>query len=218
LNPWFETNFTKKYYVEFNYFVGFRKYELFNSPSHEFYLEHRYRFNDRISLSHELNYNPVKNDAGFYTYLSNGDIIFSRRDRTTVENIVSFKYSFSNKANVTLRARHYWSKVHIRQLYNLMDNGSLDPVFIPLEVQHRNYNIFNIDAVYSWQFAPGSFINVVWKDQSYTEDGNIGYRYFKNFGKTVGASPNNSLSLKIIYFLDYLDFKKWKKKTAPKDS
>lgn len=226
LNPWFETNFTKKYYVEFNYFVGFRKYELFNSPNHEFYFEHRYRFNDRISLSHELNYNPVKNDAGFYTYYedqvdpSNNDIIFSRRNRNTVENIVSFKYSFSNKANVTLRARHYWSKVHVKELFDLQDNGSLAPTThsSDVDIVHRNYNIFNVDAVYSWQFAPGSFINVVWKDQSYTEDGNIDYRYFRNFGKTIGASPNNSLSFKIIYFLDYLDFKKWKKKGAPKGS
>lgn len=62
------------------------------------------------------------------------------------------------------------------------------------------------------QFAPGSFINIVWKDQSFMFDREIGYRYFKNFGRTVDAPQNNNLSLKVIYFLDYLDFKKWKKK------
>src|SRR6185295_2169065 len=63
-NPWFETNFTKKYYAAFNYFVGLRS--LFNSPNHEVSLSHRYRFNDRFSISHDISYNPTKNDAGFY--------------------------------------------------------------------------------------------------------------------------------------------------------
>jgi hypothetical protein len=220
-NPWFETNFTKKYYATFNYFVGFRKYELFNSPNHEFYLQHRYRFSSKVSVTHDLTFNPVKNDAGFYTYHQHNvpgdpvfnEIIFSRRNRKTVENVVSFKFSFNNKASITVRTRHYWSKVDIKQLYDLQADGSLRPtIHNDLDTVHRNYNIFNVDAVYSWQFAPGSFINVVWKDQSYTEDGNVQYQYFKNFRRTIGASPNNSLSFKIIYFLDYLDFKKWRKK------
>ena len=36
--------------------------------------------------------------------------------------------------------------------------------------------------------------------------------YFKNFGNTIESDQNNNISLKVIYFLDYLDFKKWKKK------
>ena len=36
--------------------------------------------------------------------------------------------------------------------------------------------------------------------------------YFKNFGNTLEADQNNNLSLKVIYFLDYLDIKKWGKK------
>jgi hypothetical protein len=43
-----------------------------------------------------------------------------------------------------------------------------------------------------------------------TFDRDIQFRYFKNFGRTIDAPQNNNLSLKIIYFLDYLDFKKWK--------
>src|SRR4029077_20707354 len=82
-----------------------------------------------------------------------------------------------------------------------------------VDISHQNYNIFNIDAVYTWQFAPGSFINIVWKDQSeYAE--NVPPQYFKNFGQTIEAPQNNNLSLKIIYYLDYLDFKKWGSKKS----
>jgi Domain of unknown function (DUF5916) len=34
--------------------------------------------------------------------------------------------------------------------------------------------------------------------------------YFKNFGNTIEANQNNNLSLKVIYFLDYLQLKKKK--------
>lgn len=208
-NPWFETNATKKYYVNIGYFVGIRK--LFKSYNHELYMGQRYRFSDKLSISHDITYNPFTNDAGFYGNAGN-DIIFSRRDRITVDNILSIKYCFNNKTQFTFRARHYWSKVDVQQLYDLQLDGTLLPTSHSIDIQHQNYNVFNIDAVFTWQFAPGSFINVVWKDQSEMFTREISDRYFKNFGKTMGEPQNNNLSLKVIYFLDYLDFKKWKKK------
>jgi len=218
LNPWFETNYTKKYYVSFNYFFGLRSLPGFTSPNHEFSFSHRYRFNDKISVSHDAYINPTKNDAGYYkkyfeTDLSGNDvlkdIIFSRRDRMTVENVVSFKYSLSNRAGITIRLRHYWSEVTIKQLYDLQTDGNITPTkHTGIAINNQNYNIFNVDAVYTWQFAPGSFINIVWKDQSDLFNDITNYRYFQNFGKTVGTPQNNNLSLKIIYFLDYLNLRK----------
>jgi hypothetical protein len=38
--------------------------------------------------------------------------------------------------------------------------------------------------------------------------------YFGNFSHTMEAPQNNTLSIKLIYYLDYLDFKKWKKKES----
>jgi hypothetical protein len=38
-------------------------------------------------------------------------------------------------------------------------------------------------------------------------DDAVQYSYFKNFSNTVSASQNNNLSLKIIYFLDYLNIR-----------
>ena len=214
---WFESNNAKKYAGSFNYFVGLRNYELFNSPNHEFYFSQRYRFSDKFSITQSIDYNPVTNDAGYYsTYTENNvlkDIIFSRRDITTVENILSAKYNFNNTSGITFRARHYWSKVKQKQLYDLKTDGTLSPTthntIAPVD---RNFNIFNIDAVYTWQFAPGSFINVVWKDQGVLFNSDSQSGYFNNFDKTFSEPQNNNLSVKIIYYLDYLDFKKWHKK------
>jgi hypothetical protein len=229
-DAWLSTNSTKKYYFSFDYFVGLRS--LFNSPNHQVYLSQRYRFNDKLSVSHDIFYNPATNDAGYYKNYykqeANGnlildaagksileDIIFSRRNLKTIENILSAKYSFNNKSGITFRARHYWSKVEQKELYDLNNDGTLSPSKHSnvLALIHKNFNIFNIDAVYTLQFAPGSFLNIVWKDESQTFDGDIRYQYFKNFDRTISAPQNNNLSVKLIYYLDYLDFKKWSKKS-----
>ncbi|HEU4902469.1 MAG TPA: DUF5916 domain-containing protein, partial [Flavisolibacter sp.] len=105
-SAWVETNNAKKYAAAVNYFVGLRS--LFNSPNHELAVQHRYRFSDKFSLTHSIMYNPATNDAGFYGKYyrkdANGndvldqagekvldDILFSRRDLKTIENVLSAK-------------------------------------------------------------------------------------------------------------------------------
>lgn len=210
---WFESNSSKKYFISVNYFVGLR--DQFQSRNHEFNFEHRYRFNDKFALEHDIYYNPFSNDAGFYKKITESDvlkdILFSRRDRKTVENVIEAKYSFSNKSGFTISARHYWSKVTQKELYDLQRDGSListKHTTVPLE--HRNVNLFNVDAQYTLQFAPGSFINIVWKDQSQLFDREVDLAYGKNFNRILSTDQNNNLSIKVIYYLDYLSLKRKK--------
>jgi Domain of unknown function (DUF5916) len=109
---------------------------------------------------------------------------------------------------LTFRMRHYLSSVDNKEFFTLEKNGLLtaNPSFT--ENMNRNVNIFNIDMVYTWQFAPGSFLNIVWKNSIFTQQQLIEHSYFKNFGNTVEADQNNNLSLKVIYFLDYLQLKR----------
>ncbi len=227
-SAWFETNSSKKYYASVNYFGAIKR--LFNGTNNEYSLYHRYRFSDKFSLTQSLYFNPLKDDAGFsgkyYDSVNNvpvivngsrvlKDIIFSRRDRVTVENVIQAKYSFNNRSGITFRARHYWSTVKQKQLYDLSVFGRLAPTKhtnVPLSDQ--NFNIFNIDAVYTWQFAPGSFINVVWKDEGLFYNSDARSDYFKNINNTLSEPQSNNLSIKIIYYLDYLDLKKWGRKKA----
>jgi len=186
--------------------------KFFNGRSTEYSAFQRYRFNDRISVSNFIFYRPYKNDVGYYS-ADNGSATFSLRDRNIVENNIEAKYSFNNKMGISLIGRHYWSKVKSKEFYSLNDDGSLTKTIAPAEIQHQNYNNFYINAVYTWQFAPGSFLNIVWKDEASLFDREIGYRYFKNVDRTLGSPQNNNLSFKLIYFLDYLDFKKWGRKS-----
>jgi hypothetical protein len=214
-NPSVETNSAKKYYVNLSYFVGLRS--LFNSPNHQFTFSQRYRFNDKFSISQQTLYNPTVNDAGYYRqYMENNvvrDVIFSRRDLKTIENILLFKYNFNSRSGITFRVRHYWSKVEPKQLYDLLPDGNLSPTIhttVPLTSENINY--WNVDAVYSLQFAPGSFINIVWKEQCALDDQNTGDPYIKNLNHSISSPQNNNLSVKVIYYLDYLYVEKWGRK------
>ncbi len=137
------------------------------------------------------------------------EIIFSRYDRNTVETILDMKYTFTAKMGLNLRGRHYWSDRRNKSFFMLQDNGNLTANpgsdFVN---QHVNYNVFNIDMVYSWQFAPGSELSVTYKDVAEDYETLNREGYGRNFGRVIGRPQNNSLSLKVLYYLDYLQLKK----------
>ena len=150
---------------------------------------------------------PRFNNIG-YTTIDNNNVIFARRKIKTIENILSAKYNFNNKMGLTYRMRHYSSIVDNKEFFTLQTNGLLVSNNNFTSNMNRNVNFFNIDMVYTWQFAPGSFLNVVWKNSIFTFGELIERDYFKNFGNTLEADQNNNISLKVIYFLDYLDLKR----------
>lgn len=214
---WFESNSAKKYSFGGQVFHGY--YKQFKGSSYELGLYQKYRFSDKFSLKYDISYNPHHNDVGFYSKIMEPgtavvrDIIFSMRNRETVENVINAKYNFNNRSGITFRTRHYWSKVEQQEFFDLQKDGSLIKTRnTNVPVNHRNFNAFTIDAFYTLQFAPGSFINLVWKNAIYTSDGEVQYHYIKNFDRTISSPQNNSLSLKVLYFLDYLDFKKLNRK------
>jgi hypothetical protein len=208
-NTWFETNNAKKYkfYTE----VMMVDRSLFNSKRYSFSIGNRYRFSNKFSVNHNLNLSPQTDNVGFAA-LSGNDVIFGRRDVQSVENILNLKYSFNDKMNINTRIRHYWSKVDYKEFFTLLPDGGLQKNNSFAGNVNQNYNAFNIDAVFTWQYAPGSFINLVWKNAAYDFNRIVNDGYFKNFNNTMEADDNNNLSLKVIYFLDYLQLKKIKKR------
>jgi len=62
--------------------------------------------------------------------------------------------------------------------------------------------------VYTWQFGPGSFLNIAWKNAAALFDQDVDEKYFNNLGNTLQNPQQNTLSIKVIYYLDYLKLKK----------
>jgi hypothetical protein len=57
--------------------------------------------------------------------------------------------------------------------------------------------------VYTWEFAPGSFINIAWKNATQYFTDVVDKGYFENLGSTLSQNNNNNFSVKVIYFIDY---------------
>jgi uncharacterized protein DUF5916 len=89
----------------------------------------------------------------------------------------------------------------------LQKDGSLlaNPGYNPSV--NENVNFFNIDMVYTWEFAPGSFINIAWKNAEQYNSDVVVKKYFVNLGNTLSQDNNNNLSIKVIYFIDYYTLK-----------
>lgn len=210
VDAWVETNAAKKYSVYTEVF--FIKRSLFDSKRYSVTFNQQFRFSNKFSVSHRINAEPQTDNTGFASFDASGDIIFGRRDRNTIENILNFKYNFNSKMGLNARIRHYWGKVEYKEFFTLLENGELQKNNVFNENVNQNVNYFNVDMVYTWQFAPGSFLNIVWKDAGFTYHDLVERNYFKNFTKTVDADQNNNVSIKVIYFLDYLKLRKWMNK------
>lgn len=183
-----------------------------NGRRYDVRLSNKYRFNDRFSIGQDLFYQYIHNSVGF----ADNDvqnIIFGRRNLNTVENGVNIKYNFNKKIGISTRLRHYWSKVDYLEYFTLQQNGDLGKNNSYAGNANSSFNSFNIDAVFSWEFVPGSFMNIVWKNAIYSYGNYITDGYINNLTHTLQSPQNNNLSFKILYFFDYLKLKqKWQKK------
>lgn len=174
----------------------------------------RIRFNDKWLLTYRVNFDMRFNTYGYVDdYVVNNDTIidFGKRDQRTIENTLDTKYIFNNKMSLSLRARHYWSRVEYSDFHELQEDGSLGASkgFDTYGTEENyNYNAFTIDLQYLWRFAPGSDISIVWKNAIFTSNEHIINGFWDNLNNTFESSQINSISLKILYYLDYRYLKK----------
>ena len=78
-----------------------------------------------------------------------------------------------------------------------------------------NYNAFNLDVFYTWDFRLGSRIILGWKnwlgmDYERAIPGSVHDEYASNMKQTFEQPHGNEVTLRFIYFLDYMSLKKKK--------
>ncbi len=172
-----------------------------------------YRFSDKLSIGLSSFTQYLNNSLAFAAKPSADSSIFGYRHRRTAENTLNAKYNFNNKMGLTFRFRHYWSKVRYTRYFLLQPDGRQQEFATAETYGYDNANFFNIDMNYTWQFAPGSFINVNWKSSSELFNKMVKDKYYDNLRNTIEEPQINNFSVKIIYFLDYLNLKSKKKGT-----
>ncbi|MFY9154272.1 MAG: DUF5916 domain-containing protein [Prolixibacteraceae bacterium] len=173
-------------------------------------LEANLRLGQQFRMNYGLSFNNTMNGVGFVDKNSAEDsVTFAKRNVYTFSNILSSSYVINNKASLRLRIRHYWSGAENKIYYLLQGDGSLktDPLYS--ENMNQNYNAFTIDLIFRWIFAPGSEMSVAWKSSSYTNEDQVIRNYFDNLSNTW-LNQANSLSLKVLYYIDYNNLKRKK--------
>jgi hypothetical protein len=169
----------------------------------DLWISPRYRVNNRLSFIYEIGNNLKNDDIGFVNYDAASDTItFGRRDMHTVNNILSSVYKFSNKMSLSFRLRHYWSTAQYKEYYQLGKDGYLNS-YAYQNNHDVNFNAFNIDMVFFWQFAPGSELNIVWKNSLLKRESEIDPDYYNNFTGSLNSPQNNMISVKVLYYIDY---------------
>jgi hypothetical protein len=131
----------------------------------------------------------------------------------TYENTFTTKYIFKNDLSLSINARHYWITGQYKKYYTLLDDGILEANPNYSVNNNFSYNVFNVDAVFSWQFSPGSVFSVVYKNAIEKGDQIILRNFAHNFDNTLQSPQTNSISLKVLYYLDYQQMKRRKKAT-----
>lgn len=172
-----------------------------------------YRINDKLQLGYSFSFSHDSYNIGFADILPNGDIIYGGRKIVTYENNLALQYMFKNDMSLSLLSRHYWNAGEYKDYYTLLENGEIETNMIYAGNNDFSYNVFNVDLVYSWQFAPGSTLSIAYKNAIETEESAIVKNYFEDFDNTIFSPQTNSISLKVLYYLDHQSIKKLSKKS-----
>ncbi|MCG8410261.1 MAG: DUF5916 domain-containing protein, partial [Bacteroidales bacterium] len=209
-NWWASSDYRKRLAFDLNFGAREDWEKDYNSYGYWFKLAPRVRITDKWLFVYSF-----KGDNNFksYGYVdsyddSNGNRLtdFGKRDQYTFTHTLNTSYIFNSNMSVNLRIRHYWSRVKYLDFYTLQPDGSMGESLGYEKYgndKDYNYNAFTIDMKYLWRFAPGSEIALVWKNSIYADQNDIINNAWDNLNNTLETSQINSLSFKLLYYLDY---------------
>ncbi|WP_282070334.1 DUF5916 domain-containing protein [Olleya namhaensis] len=225
-NMWISSNYNLFFALDANLGYG----RLFNDTRKNFNniwfgLNPRFKFNDKFLMVLGFDYDNYTADRGYVNGQEIDDrILFGQRDRVDMTASISGSYNFNSFNALTLSFRNYLSTVtYDNSLYVLQNNGTLnrsdiytknnissDPDFDP----DINFNTWNLDLSYTWQFAPGSNLTALYRNQIFNFSNDSEASFFDSTEDLFKQEQRNTFSLKLVYFIDYNDLKNVFKKKS----
>jgi hypothetical protein len=178
-----------------------------NSYAYNLNLEPRVRFNDYFFMVYSFTFDNRINDRGFASFLGEKPI-FGERDREILTNSISANYNFNPFHGLKLQLRHYWDTVLYDEfMYNLNPNGRLseNPTLPKTSLRSNpdiNFSTWNLDMNYSWQFAPGSFLTALYRNQLFSNTDNAQNNFETTFTNLFQQDIQHTVSIRLQYFLD----------------
>ncbi len=208
LTGWISSDYRKKIALDIN--AGFSQ-DLRFTDTYYITISPRFRLSNHIFLVPRVQVNRALNELGYLRHYSPDSIILGVRDNTAIINSLQASFVLNNKTAISLDFRHLNNLVDYKSYQFLEDNGNIVPYsdsnFMD-DTRDINYNVFSVDLVLSWNFAPGSFLNLAWKNFILPKThSDLSPGYWENTLQTIRAEQSNSLSFKLIYYVDYHFFR-----------
>ena len=186
-------------------------YKKEQGPEYYFGFTPGIRLSNKLSFTYSVDGWKTVGDIGYagsdHGGVMNPDSIpFGERTVSGISQSLTGAYSFNNKSTLSLKVRHYWSTVDYNKYFILNKDGSLSdyPGYFGPDL---NFNAFNVDMIYNWNFAPGSFLTLMWKNNIFNMAPiftNEFESFSENFSNIFDLPQTNSFSIKITYYLDYV--------------
>ena len=206
---WISTDYRKKVAIDIG--GGGSVSPLYEGYGYRWRISPRYRINDKISLRYVLSVRKKYNDIGFVVNDTSSsfidppviDYIFARRNTNMITNVLSSNYILNNKLDLSIKLRYHLDQVKNLEFLSLNDDGYLNESLYTGD-HNINYTTWTSDIAFNWRFAPGSQISLVWKNGIDNETNIITEKWHQNLEESFKLAQQNSISLKIIYYLDYL--------------
>jgi hypothetical protein len=206
-------------YFSFNYSSDYRKplaidggfsvkFTEYDGSAIIAFFEPRIRLSDHLFIVYSIKAEERENDRG-YLEKKGDNVVFVNRKVRGLENSISASYNFRNNLSLTLWGRHYSYAGDFDQYFTLNDNGGLTKIEVYTGPTGFYFSTFNLETTFQWEFSPGSLLSLVWKNEAFSEDENHSLPFFEAFSNTFSSPQKNTLSLRLVYYLDYLYFRKW---------
>lgn len=200
------TNYNYPFALDANLFLDF--YDQDKRHNYGIRISPRYRFSDQFTLIYAIDWNRQNDEKGWVDF-DNTNIIFANRNRNTTENTLTGKFSINSKMTINLKARYYWSYAENLNFLTLTDDGYFRPNPDYNEDQNSNFKIWNFDLSYSWWFAPGSQVSILYRNNAIHNEKRLNKNIIDNLDHTLSNNLNNTLSISFRYYIDYNNAKKW---------
>ncbi|SFI08303.1 DUF5916 domain-containing protein [Halpernia frigidisoli] len=201
INPYIYFNSDNRKKLTYNFAIDYYMYD--QTARNRMYNElgFSYRFSDHFSLGYDGSSDISNQEKGFAGN-QNSNIYIGTRNRNTYTNGLTSKYTLSNTMSFNFSLRHYYTEVNYKNFGILQENGRVSDVG-NYKRNNQTYNSWNVDLRYSWYFAPGSQLTLLYQNAVQNNLDYSGIRFRNNFKNLFDEPVNNTLSLKITYFIDY---------------
>ncbi len=203
------TNYNNSFAIDVNPSYAF--FDEAGRNSYGFSIGPRYRFNDKLSLNYNFNFFRQNNNKGYIDSINDdmnsatpNTIVFANRNVITYSNTLSGKYSLNSQMTFNISLRQYWSYAENKNTLSLEQNGRLADFAGYTTNKNSSFYSWNADLSYSWWFAPGSQVSVLYRNNA----GAFGRDINKEFKDNVTNLLNNDalshvFSISVRYFIDY---------------